>query len=103
MNKSKLEDYPKSFLLANKMFIFLLNFFTKSNFTDVLTAYKCTSIKNFKYLNTQELHFGFDIEFPFKVGMLNQKFEDVEISFFSKNKKRRKKKLIFTMPFIYST
>ena len=55
LNKSIIENYPKSFMYANKLFVFLTNIFTNINFTDVLTAYKCTKTENFIKLDTKKI------------------------------------------------
>ena len=91
LNESIIENYPKSFMYANKLFVFLTNIFTDRNFTDVLTAYKCTKTENFIKLDTKENHFGFDVEFSFKVGISNLLTHDIPVSFFPRTKKEGKK------------
>lgn len=91
LNKNNIENYPKSFMYANKLFVFLTNIFTGRNFTDVLTAYKCTKTENFIKLDTKENHFGFDVEFSFKVGVSNFLTHDIPVSFFPRTKEEGKK------------
>ena len=71
----------------------MTNIFTNRNFTDVLTAYKCTKTENFIKLDTKENHFGFDVEFSFKVGV-SDFLTQYSISFFQELKRKGKNKYL---------
>ena len=87
----RIDGYPFSLSLANKIYTELINYLTSSKYSDVNCGHKFFKTNELLKIDFKENHFGADPEISYIVAHKKLAFSEYKINFTARNKSQGKK------------